>query len=131
MTTAAQARIGQSRGLPEQCNHGLIPLVVLLELKGDGYGVSKGQHWVIQGERAVVADEFEVAKAEAFGATLAGDGEVFARAHGKEECAPCKLMGGLVERAVVVLAELTEEAGCEGLLGTGRGVTILVPLQLV
>ena len=52
----------------------------------------------------VVADEFEASKAETLGAALTSDGQVLAGAHGKEKGAPCQLVGGLVERAVIVSA---------------------------
>jgi hypothetical protein len=67
----------------------------------------------------VVADEFEVSKAETLGAALASDGQLLAGAHGKEKGTPCQLVGGLVERAIIVLAEFSKEAGSEGLLGAG------------
>jgi hypothetical protein len=79
ITTAAHVRMGQRRGLLARAVHddGLVAFVNLLELKSDGDHVREGKEWVVQVNGALVAQEFEVSKAEPFCATLACNSEVF------------------------------------------------------
>jgi hypothetical protein len=77
-------------------------LLILLEFKGDRDCIAESQEWIVEGDGALVSDELEVAQAKPFGAPFALDGQVLTGAHGKEERAAGKLVGGSVEGAVIV-----------------------------
>ena len=68
------------------------------------------------------AVEPEVAELEAFGATVAGDFQVFAGAHGKEKRAYQELAGGDILVGDSSCDNLAEETGSESFLLVGRGV---------
>jgi hypothetical protein len=110
---------------------GLIALLVLLELEGDRDSIAESQEGIVEADGALVADELEVAQAKPFGASFALDGQVLAQLHGKEECAAGKLVGGSVERTVIVLAQFPKDAGGDSLLWACGWVIVFVALQLI
>jgi hypothetical protein len=112
-------------------DNGLPTFLVFLECKCDGDCVAECEEGVLELKSAVVLKELEVPKAEAFSLAFAGDGQVLTQAHSKKEGPPGQLMGGAIEWAIVIAGQLTENAWGEGLLGTGRRVTVFVALQLV
>jgi hypothetical protein len=102
-----------------------------LEGDGDGLGKGEGEERVVKPECAFVPEEFEVSKEETFCTGLPCDHKVLTGVHCKEEGTPSKLMGGIVECAIILSAEFAKGAGGEQFLGPGRWVAVLVALQLV
>jgi hypothetical protein len=112
-------------------DNGLLTFLGFLEFKRDGDRVAECEEGNVELKSAVVPKELEVPKAEAFSSGFARDGQVLTRAHSEKEGPPGQLMGGGIEWAIVIVGQLTENAWGEGLLGTGRQVTVFVALQLV
>ena len=102
-----------------------------LKFEGDRDPITERQEGIIQPDGALVAEELEVAQAEPFGVPFTLDGKVLAGVHGEEESSTGKLVGGSVERAIIVPGQFPEDTRSERLLWAGGWVVIFVALQLV
>jgi hypothetical protein len=106
----------------------LVTFLVLLELKGDCNGIAKSQEGIVEADGALVGDELEVAQVKPLCASFALDHQVLAGVHRKEESAAGQLVGGSVERTVVIAAQFLKDAWSNSLLWTGGWIIVFVAL---